>query len=307
VGVRTSEVTTRTIGRPIDDRDRSGRSIDVSFEVFPPKTDAGLIQLAETARRLVGVDPTFISVTYGAGGSNRHRSFDAIQATASSGATIAAHLTCVGQPVDEIAEVIDAYERLGVEHIVALRGDPPTGIDAPYEPHPDGYQRTADLVAAAKARGHFEVIVSAYPERHPQSPTVGHDLDVLAEKVAAGADRAITQMFFDVELFARYLDQVRSRGIDIPIVPGIFPIHSFESVANFASRCGATIPDVVAQRFAGVDHDPIATHEIAADHAAEQVERLMTLGVGHVHLYTLNKADLALAVCERLGRPATVS
>lgn len=274
--------------------------IDISFEVFPPKTEAGLTHLADTARRLAAAEPVFISVTYGAGGSHRHRSFDAIAATAASGATIAAHLTCVGQPVREIDEVMDAYEALGVEHIVALRGDPPTGIDAPYEPHPDGYHRTADLVAAAAARPQFEVIVSAYPERHPQSPSDDHDLDVLAEKVAAGADRAITQMFFDVDVFARYLERVRSRGIEIPIVPGIFPIHSFPSVARFAAKCGASIPDAVAARFAGYDDDPVASHEIAAEHAAEQIERLVALGVGHVHLYTLNQADLALAVRERI-------
>ena len=316
----TATLATRSLGhqhhrhngvQPGDDHDpsaqRADRSIEVSFEVFPPKTDDGLIQLTETARRLVAVEPTFISVTYGAGGTNRHRSFDAIQATAASGATIAAHLTCVGQPVDEIAEVMDAYERLGVEHIVALRGDPPTGIDAPYEPHPLGYARTADLVAAATHRDRFEVIVSAYPERHPQSPTDAHDLDVLAEKVAAGATKAITQMFFDVDLFARYLDRVRARGIEIPIVPGIFPIHSFVSVASFAAKCGATIPTTVADRFAGYDADPVATHTIAADHAAEQIERLGALGVDHVHLYTLNKADLALAVCERLDRSPAVS
>lgn len=279
--------------------------IDISFEVFPPKTDAGLVQLADTARRLVVAQPVFISVTYGAGGSHRHRSFDAIEATAASGATIAAHLTCVGQPVEEIDEVMDAYERRGVEHIVALRGDPPTGIDAPYEPHPTGYQRTADLVAAAVARGHFELIVSAYPERHPQSPTDEHDLDVLAEKVAAGATKAITQMFFDVDLFARYLERVRARGIDIPIVPGIFPIHSFASVATFAAKCGATMPATLAERFAGHEDDPAATHEIAAEHAAEQIERLVALGVDHVHLYTLNKADLALAVRDRVAeRPS---
>ena len=279
----------------------------ISFEVFPPKTDAGLAQLADTARRLAAVDPAFVSVTYGAGGSQHHRSFAAIEATAASGVTIAAHLTCVGQPTTEIAAVMDAYEALGVEHIVALRGDPPTGVDAPYEPHPDGYQRTADLVAAAAARRRFDVIVSAYPERHPQSPTLDHDLDVLADKVAAGATRAITQMFFDVDVLARYLEHVRARGIDIPIVPGIFPIHSFPSVAAFAARCGATIPAAVADRFAGLDDDPTATRDVAADHAADQIERLAALGVDHVHLYTLNRAELALAVCDRLDRSLAVS
>lgn len=307
VGVRPLDATP-VVRTPQPDHERTAPpTIDVSFEVFPPKTEAGLEQLAETARRLVVADPVFISVTYGAGGSQRHRSFDAIQATAASGATIAAHLTCVGQPVEEISEVMDAYQALGVEQIVALRGDPPGGIDAPYQPHPHGYHRTADLVAAAVARQQFEVIVSAYPERHPQSPTDDHDLDVLAEKVSAGATRAITQMFFDVDVFARFLDRVRRRGIEIPIVPGVFPIHSFPSVASFAARCGASIPAAVAERFAGCEDDPAATHDIAADHAAEQIERLTALGVDHVHLYTLNRADLALAVCDRLGRSLAVS
>lgn len=276
--------------------------IDVSFEVFPPKTEAGLGQLTATAQRLASVEPRFVSVTYGAGGSNRDRSFEAIAATAASGASIAAHLTCVGQPVAEIEQVIDTYERLGVDHVVALRGDPPAGIDAPYEAHPEGFQRTADLVAAAASRGRFDVIVSAYPERHPQSPSDDHDLDVLAEKVDAGATRAITQMFFDVDAFARYLDRVRGRGIDIPIVPGVFPIHSFPSVAGFAARCGASMPDDVAARFADHLDDPAETHRIAADLAAEQIDRLAALGVDHVHLYTLNRSELALDVCDRLGR-----
>ncbi len=279
----------------------------VSFEVFPPKTERGLDLLADTSRRLAAADPTFVSVTYGAGGSDQHRSFAAIDAVSTSGATIAAHLTCVGQPVDEVDDVLDGYESRGVRHVVALRGDPPAGIDAPYLAHPEGYQRTADLVAAAAGRGRFDVIVSAYPERHPQSPSVDHDLDVLAEKVDAGATRAITQMFFDTDVFARYLEQVRARGIDIPIVPGVFPVHAFEQVAGFAARCGANIPEHVAERF--VDHldDPAATHEIAADVAAEQIERLAALGVDHVHLYTLNRADLALAVCERIGRALSLS
>jgi methylenetetrahydrofolate reductase (NADPH) len=276
-------------------------TLAISFEVFPPKTPAGLDQLARTAAALSGVDPVYVSVTYGAGGSDRTRSFDAIRATAQAGVRIAAHLTCVGQPVSEIDSVMAEYEALGVDQIVALRGDPPTGIDAPYEAHPDGYQRTADLVAAAKARGRFDVSVSAYPERHPQSPTDAHDLDVLAEKVAAGADRAITQMFFDNDHFARYLERVRARGIDVPIVPGVFPIHSFPAVARFAARCGASIPAALAARFAGLDDDPVATHEVAVEVAGAQIEGLVGLGVEQVHLYTLNRPELALAVCERLG------
>jgi methylenetetrahydrofolate reductase (NADPH) len=276
-------------------------NLAVSFEVFPPKTPAGLDQLEHTVRRLRAADPVYVSVTYGAGGSDRTRSFEAIRATARGGARIAGHLTCVGQPVHEIDSVMDEYDALGVHQIVALRGDPPTGIDAPYRAHPEGYQRTADLVAAAKARGSFEVAVSAYPERHPQSPTDDHDLDVLAAKVSAGADRAITQMFFDNEHYVRYVDRVRGRGIDIPIVPGIFPIHSFPSVARFASRCGATIPTAIADRFDGLDDDPASTHELAADLAAAQIAGLATHGIEQVHLYTLNRPELALAVCDRLG------
>lgn len=280
-------------------------NINVSFEVFPPKTEQGLATLAETAARLGQVDPVYISVTYGAGGSNRNRSFDAIDAVLDAGACpIAGHLTCVGQPVWEIDDVVSRYGELGVDHVVALRGDPPQGIDAPYHAHPDGYQRTADLVTAIKRHGDFDVAVSAYPERHPQSPTDGHDLDVLAAKVDAGADRAMTQMFFDNECFLRYVDRVRARGIDIPVVPGIFPIHSFAAVSDFAARCGATMPRSVAEQFAHVDGDPSGAHELAADVAAAQITELADHGVEQVHLYTLNRADLALAVCDRIGATA---
>jgi methylenetetrahydrofolate reductase (NADPH) len=273
--------------------------LTVSFEVFPPKTRDGLAQLADTALRLRAADPVFVSVTYGAGGTDRDRSFQAIDAVLASGVEVAAHLTCVGQSVDDVHAVVERYEQLGVSQIVALRGDPPTGIDAPYVPHADGYHRTSDLVGAVADR--FEVSVSAYPERHPQSPSFGHDLDVLAQKVAAGATRAMTQMFFDNRSFFAYRDAVRDRGIDVALVPGIFPIHSFPAVARFAARCGAAMPAQLAERFAGLDDDPAATHAMAAEVAAEQVAELAANGVEHVHLYTLNRADLALAVCERLG------
>lgn len=275
-------------------------TVSVSFEVFPPRTVDGLAQLVDTVDRLRTVDPAYISVTYGAGGSEHAKSFEAIRVTAESGARVAGHLTCVGQPIAEIEMVMDQYEALGVHQIVALRGDPPTGIDAPYEAHPEGYQRTADLVAAAARRSTFEVAVSAYPERHPQSPTDEHDLDVLAEKVAAGADRAMTQMFFDNDHFARYLDRLSTRNIDIPIVPGVFPIHSFAKVAQFAARCGASMPNSIAERFAAAD-DPSTAFDLAADLAAEQIEGLVRLGVDQVHIYTLNRPELALAVCDRLG------
>lgn len=278
-------------------------TVSVSFEVFPPKTSAGLQTLASTVARLDTVTPVYVSVTYGAGGSDRDRSFAAIEHVRLAGAApIAGHLTCVGQSRDEIDEVIDRYHTLGVDHIVALRGDPPGGVDAAYEPHPDGYDSTADLVAAIKTRhADLAVSVSAYPERHPQSPTDDHDLDVLAAKIDAGADHAMTQMFFDNACYLAYLERVRARGIEVPIIPGIFPIHSFRAVARFASRCGATVPVALAARFDGFDDDPAATRDIAADVAAEQIRHLADQGVEHVHLYTLNRADLALSVCDRLS------
>ena len=273
----------------------------ISFEVFPPKTAAGLAALARIVAELDTIDPTYVSVTYGAGGTDRDRSFDAVRTVLQAGtAPVAGHLTCVGQSRHDVMAVIERYRDLGVNHVVALRGDPPTGIDAAYEPHPDGFRTTADLVAAIKSWGDITVSVSAYPERHPQSPTDAHDLDVLAAKVDAGADHAMTQMFFDNAHYLALRDRVRDRGIDVPIVPGIFPIHSFPAVARFAGRCGATIPQSVAQRFAGLDDDTVATHRVAAELAAEQIGELVRHGVEQVHLYTLNKPDLALAVCDQL-------
>lgn len=272
----------------------------ISFEVFPPKTTAGLAILSDTVDRLAAVDPAFVSVTYGAGGSGRARSFAAVDTVARAGVTVAGHLTCVGQPTTEIDAVLDRYDELGVSQVVALRGDPPDGVDAPYSAHPDGYQRTADLVAAIAARDRFEIAVSAYPERHPQSPTDDHDLDVLAVKTDAGASRAITQMFFDNAVFERYRDRVAARGIDVELVPGVFPIHSIDAVGRFAERCGASIPAGVTDRFTGLDDDR-AKAAVAAEFAAEQIDGLARLGVDRVHLYTLNRADLALAVCDQLA------
>lgn len=277
-------------------------SVSISFEVFPPKTPAGMTTLTGTAHQLATTRPEFISVTYGAGGTNSDHSMAAIRAVQHSGPTdIAAHLTCVGQSRAELDRMLDDYDAVGVRHVVALRGDPAEGVDAPYEPHPDGYHSTANLVAAIKQRSGYEVSVSAYPERHPQSPSDAHDLDVLAEKVDAGADRAITQMFFDNAHFLRLRERARRSGIEIPIVPGIFPIHSFPETAVFAARCGTTIPAQVADRFEGLAGDRQATRHVAAELCAEQIAELVEHGVEHVHIYTLNRADLVLDVCERLG------
>ncbi len=276
-------------------------TLSISFEVFPPKSADALQGLRSTVDRLGEVSPAFVSVTYGAGGSDRERSFAAIDAVRSAGIDVAGHLTCVGQSRSEIDVVIERYSMLGVTQIVALRGDPPTGAGTPYEPHVDGYQRTADLVRSIKQRRGFEVAVSAYPERHPQSPTDDHDLDVLAEKCDAGADKAITQMFFDNDHYFRFRDRAHARGVAVQIVPGIFPIHSFPAVARFADRCGASIPTRLADRFAGLDDDVETTHKIATEVATEQINELAANGVDEVHLYTLNRADLAVAVCRQLG------
>lgn len=285
------------------DRALTSRDLNVSFEFFPPKSDNGLESLRDATAALAAVKPFYMSVTYGAGGSTRDYSFAAVEtaSTAANMVPIAPHLTCVGQSREEVFATVDRFAALGVAHIVALRGDPPEGIDAAYAAHPDGFQSTAELVSAIMTHGTFDIAVSAYPEKHPQSPSFDHDLDVLAAKVQAGANRAMTQMFFDNDLFLAYRDRAAARGIEIPIVPGIFPIHSFPAVARFAAKCGATMPAHVAARFDGLDDDPVATFEIAAEVAAEQINALAAEGIRHVHIYTLNKAPLALAVCERIG------
>lgn len=274
----------------------------ISFEIFPPKTDDGLEALTDTIGRLMAADPSYVSVTYGAGGSQQQRSFDAARAVLGAGTEhVAAHLTCVGQSRADVDEAIDTFCAIGVDRFVALRGDPPGGVGAPYHPHPDGYHHTADLVAGIRRRTTANVAVSAYPERHPHSPSIDHDLDVLSAKIDAGADHAITQMFFDNDCFLRYLDAVRGRGLGIPVVPGIFPIHSFEAVSRFAAGCGASMPERIGERFAGLADDADTARKIAAELAAEQILELVAHGVNDVHLYTLNRADLALAVCEQLG------
>ncbi|MGE0000299.1 MAG: methylenetetrahydrofolate reductase [Ilumatobacteraceae bacterium] len=281
-------------------------SLAVSFEVFPPKSEDGLAQLRSAAEQFGTVTPEFVSVTYGAGGTDRHRSFAAVDAVVTA-APVAAHVTCVGQTRADVDGVIDHYIALGVRRIVALRGDPPDGIDAPYSPHPDGFARTAELVERIKQRTDASVAVSAYPERHPQSPSVDHDLAVLRDKVAAGADLALTQMFFDNSHFLRLRDRAQAQGIGIPIVPGIFPIHSLPAVGRFAARCGATMPDRLARRFDGLAPGTDEHVAAAADVAAEQITELASHGVEQIHLYTLNRAELALEVCARLGLTSKVT
>lgn len=272
-----------------------------SFEVFPPKTEAGLARFGDVAAELMTLRPDYISVTYGAGGSDQQRSFEAIARVVESGADVAGHLTCVGQSRDDIDAVLARYRNLGVNHVVALRGDPPTGIDAPYEPHRNGYTSTADLVTTAKQMGVDTVSVSGYPEVHPQSPSDDHDLAILAAKVDAGADRAITQMCFDTDLIVQYVERVDAAGIDVEVVPGIFPIHSFPAITRFAGRCGAAIPTDVADRFAGLDDDIDTSERLGAEYAVEQIERLAAHGIDRVHIYTINRPSLARNVVDRLA------
>jgi methylenetetrahydrofolate reductase (NADPH) len=286
---------------------RSGRGrIGVSFEFFPPKTEEMEKTLWDSISRLSPLAPNFVSVTYGAGGSTRERTHATVKRILTETPLVpAAHLTCVAATRDDIDAVIRGYCDAGVKHIVALRGDPLGGVGECYAPHPGGYLNAADLVAGIKRIAPIEVSVSAYPEKHPDSPSVEADIDMLKQKVDAGATRAMTQFFFENDLYFRYLDKVRARGIAIPIVPGILPVQNFKQAKSFATRCGTTVPDWLAERFDGLDNDPATRKLIAAAVAAEQVLDLVDRGVTDFHFYTMNRADLVFAICHLLGlRPA---
>jgi methylenetetrahydrofolate reductase (NADH) len=278
------------------------RRIRVSFEFFPPKTEEMEKTLWEAIARLAPLAPSFVSVTYGAGGSTRERTHATVKRIITETALApAAHLTCVAASRAEVDTVVQSYAAAGVRHIVALRGDPVGGVGERYAPHPQGYDNAADLVAGIKRFADIEVSVSAYPEKHPDSPSVEADIDMLAAKVDAGASRAITQFFFDSDHYFRYLDRVRARGIAIPIVPGILPVQNFKQTRAFAERCGTSVPDWLADRFAGLEGDAATRKLIAAAVAAEQVLDLVDRGVTDFHFYTMNRADLVYAICHLLG------
>ena len=279
-----------------------GAPIRVSFEFFPPRTEEAEASLWRSIERLAPLDPDFVSVTYGAGGSTRERTHNTVaRIVRETHLKPAAHLTCVGATRREIDDIVRGYRDAGVRHVVALRGDPVGGPGTAYEAHPGGYDSSAALVRGIKALGDFEVSVSAYPEKHPESASFEADLDGLAAKVDAGATRAITQLFFDNSLYARYVERVRARGIGIPIIPGIAVIQNFKQTANFARKTGASVPDWLADRFAGLENDP-ATHQlVAAGVAAEQVLDLVDQGVRDFHFYTMNRAELVYAICRLLG------
>jgi len=283
-------------------RPDAGSRINVSFEFFPPKSDEMEERLWETVTRLEPLGPRYVSVTYGAGGSTRERTARTVgRILRETGLSPAAHLTCVDATRAEVDAVIRDFAVMGVTRFVALRGDPAAGVGAAYRPHPDGYTNGAELTAAIRRIGDFDVSVSAYPEKHPESADFATDIDMLKRKVDAGATRAITQFFFDNDLYERYVERVRRAGVYIPIVPGILPIHNFRQVAGFAGRCGAHVPAWVAERFAGLENDAQTHALVAAAVAAEQVLDLVERGVEEFHFYTMNRADLAFAICHLIG------
>mgnify|MGYP001598089894 CR=1 FL=1 len=274
----------------------------VSFEFFPPKTEAAEAALWKTVERLAPLNPEFVSVTYGADGSTRERTHQVIARLLEDTALSAVpHLTCVGAPRAEIDAIADSYWDLGVRSLVALRGDPEGGAEAEYQPHPEGYAYASDLVSGLLERHPFELFVGAYPETHPQAVSSEADLENLRRKVDAGGHRAITQFFFDNACYLRFRDRVAAAGIEVELIPGILPVTNFNTLVRFAGACGATIPKSLARLFEGLDEDPTTRQLIAAHFAVNQAEALRREGVDDFHFYTLNRADLSFAVCHALG------
>jgi methylenetetrahydrofolate reductase (NADPH) len=280
----------------------------VSFEFFPPHTEQMEATMWRSIDRLAALEPSFISVTYGADGSTRERTHDAVERiTRETDMTAAPHLTCIGASRGEIDDIAREYWDMGVRHLVALRGDAPHGVDK-YEPHPDGYAYASDLVTGLRKVADFEISVAAYPEVHPEAPDADFDLDNLKRKLDAGATRAITQFFFETEVFLNFRDRCAAAGIDSPIVPGILPITRFPQLEKFAAACGASVPDWLREWFAGLEEDTQTRQMIAASVAISQVRRLQAEGIDEFHIYTLNRSELAFAICHALGvRPGHVT
>ncbi|MCK6372157.1 MAG: methylenetetrahydrofolate reductase [Gammaproteobacteria bacterium] len=275
--------------------------VQVSFEFFPPKTEAMEANLWKAVHRLAPLRPRFVSVTYGADGSTRDRTHNIVTRIASeTGLTSAPHLTCVGATREEVLAIATRYWQEGIRHIVALRGDPPAG-QARYTPFPGGFAYADELVAALKRVGDFEISVAAYPDTHPEAPSPAFDIEHLKRKFDAGATRAITQFFFDTDQYLRFRDRCVAAGVSGPIVPGLLPINKFSQMLNFAARCGAKVPAWLHQRFEGLDDDAETRQMIAASVAIELVGRLRRHGVSEFHFYTLNRAELTYAICYALG------
>ena len=273
----------------------------VSFEFFPPSTDRMQETLWASVKRLESLAPRFVSVTYGADGSTRERTHDAVERIVrETSLTAAPHLTCIGATRGEIEDIAREYWDLGIRHIVALRGDLPKD-DPDYRPPSDGFEYASELVACLKSVADFDISVAAYPEVHPEATDANADLDNLKRKLDAGATRAITQFFFDSGAFLDFRDRCAAVGIDAPIVPGILPITRFPQLESFAAACGATVPDWLSDRFAGLDDDIETRQMIAASVAIEQAQALRNEGVSEFHFYTLNRSELTFAICHALG------
>ncbi|MCB1516980.1 MAG: methylenetetrahydrofolate reductase [NAD(P)H] [Hyphomicrobiaceae bacterium] len=281
---------------------KRARGVTMSFEFFPPKTEAAEEKFWQSLEALAPLKPSMVSVTYGAGGSDRERTTRMVsEVKKRTGLEAAAHLTCVGASRDEVDEVVRGYQAAGINHIVALRGDPPAGIGERFETRPDGYRDGADLVAGIRKIGDFDISVAAYPEKHPESRDWQFDIDNLKRKVDAGANRAITQMFFDNADYWRFLDRCTKAGISVPIVPGIQPIHNFVQVSRFAAKCKARIPGELTRRFEGVEAGTDLHGMLAAATAAQQVTELLEGGVTAFHFFTMNRSELVIALARLLG------
>ena len=277
-------------------------NLSVSFEFFPPKGGEGDEVFWRNLRKLDLVKPSFVSVTYGAGGTTQDRTLDTVRRIASETTLApAAHLTCVGASKDELNAIIQKFWDSGVRHIVALRGDPPAGVGTRFAPHPQGYRNAADLVRGIREIADFQVSVSAYPEKHPESVSIEEDLAFLADKADHGATQAISQFFFHNAFFLRLRDRIAARGINIKLLPGILPVTNFAREQEFSAKCGAHIPPAMVARFAGLDAEPETRNLVAAMVAAEQVQALAREGVEDFHFYTLNRSDLTYAICRMLG------
>ncbi len=273
----------------------------VSFEFFPPSTEKMEATMWQSIDRLSALEPSFVSVTYGADGSTRERTHNAVERIIrETNLTAAPHLTCVGASRGEIDDIAREYWDMGIRHLVALRGDAPKDAGH-YKPHPHGYAYASDLVEGLKKVGDFEISVAAYPEVHPEAPSAEFDLDNLKRKLDAGATRAITQFFFDTEVFLDFRDRCAAAGIDAPIVPGILPITRFPQLESFAAACGASVPDWLREWFDGLEDDAQTRQLIAASVAINQVRRLQAEGISEFHFYTLNRSELAFAICHALG------
>lgn len=282
---------------------------EISFEFFPPKGPTGAMRLWRSVERLAPLAPSFVSVTYGAGGATRDRTMAAIMAIRDRARLdVAGHLTCVDASREETLKTARVYAKLGCRRIVALRGDPPKGASS-FQPHPDGFASSVELVEALARIGNFDITVGAYPEKHPEAANSQADIDYLKRKIDAGAHRAITQFFFDNEAFLRFRDACADAGITAPIIPGVMPIENFAQIKKFADSCGARTPDWMIKAFANADC-PEMTETLATAIATEQCDELLSEGVERLHFYTLNNPDLPYSVCRALGvepRPVAVA